>query len=234
MYSFAYLELTVVPCPVLTVTSWPHTDFSGGRSGGLVFPSLEEFSRVCCDPHSQGFGIINKAEVDIFLKLSCFFGDETDVGNLISGSSTFSKSSLNIQKFMVHKLLKTGLENFEHYFASVWDVQLYSSLSILWHCLSLGLEWKLIFSSPVATAEFSKFAGILSAALPQHHLLGFEIAQLEFHHLPYLCLKWCFLKPTWLRIPGCLALGEWSHHHDYLGHEDLFGTVLLCILAPSS
>ena len=52
-----------------------------------------------------------------------------------------------------------------------------------WHCLSLGLEWKLIISSPVATAEFSKFAGILSAALSQHHLLGFEIAQLEFHHL---------------------------------------------------
>ena len=56
----------------------------------------------------KGFGIVNKAEIDVFLELSCFFGDETDVGNLISGSSTFSKSSLNIQKFMVHKLLKTG------------------------------------------------------------------------------------------------------------------------------
>ena len=54
---------------------------------------------------------------------------------------------------------------------------------ILWPCLSLGLEWKLTFSSPVATAEFSKFAGILSEALSQHHLLGFEIAQLKFHHL---------------------------------------------------
>ena len=57
------------------------------------------------------------------------------------------------------------------------------SLSILWHCLSLGLEWKLTFSRSVATAEFSKFAGILSVALSQHHLSGFEIAQLEFHHL---------------------------------------------------
>ena len=57
------------------------------------------------------------------------------------------------------------------------------TLSILWHCLSLGLELKLTFSSPVATAEFSKFAGILSAALSQHHVLGFEISQLEFHHL---------------------------------------------------
>jgi len=62
-------------------------------------------------------------------------------------------------------------------------MQLCGSLSILWHCLSLGLEGKLTFSSPVATAEFSKFAGILSAALSRHHLLGFEIAQLEFHHL---------------------------------------------------
>ena len=62
-------------------------------------------------------------------------------------------------------------------------VQLCGSLSILWHCLSLGLEWKLTFSSPVATAEFSKFAGILSAALSQHHLSEFEIAQLEFHLL---------------------------------------------------
>ena len=67
----------------------------------------------------KGFGIANKAEVDIFLELSCFFDDPTNVGNLISGSSAFSKSSLNIWKFMVHELLKPGLENFEHYFTSV-------------------------------------------------------------------------------------------------------------------
>ena len=95
-----------------------HTDFSGGRSGGLAFPSLEEFSTVCCDPH-KGFGIVNKAEVDVFLELSCFFYDPTDVGNLISGSSAFSKSSLNNWKFSVHALLKPSLENFEHYLASM-------------------------------------------------------------------------------------------------------------------
>ena len=66
----------------------------------------------------KGFGIDNKAEVDVFLMVSCFFDDPTDVGNLISGSSAFSKTSLNIRKFMVHVLLKPGLENFEHYFAS--------------------------------------------------------------------------------------------------------------------
>ena len=176
----------------------------------------------------KGIGIVNKAEVDVFLELFCFFNDPTDVGNLNSDSSAFSKSSLNTCKFLVHVLLKPGLENFENYFARVlrW-VQLCSSLSILWHCLSLQLEWKLTFSSPVATAEFSKFAGILSAALSQHHLSGFEIAQLEFYHLHLLCSSWCFLRPTWLHIPGCLALGQWSHHHDYLGREALFCIVLL-------
>ena len=67
----------------------------------------------------KGFGIVNKAEIDVFLELSRFFHDPAEVGNLISGSSAFSKTSLNIRKFTVHILLKPGLENFEHYFASV-------------------------------------------------------------------------------------------------------------------
>ena len=67
----------------------------------------------------KGFGIVNKAEIDVFLELSCFFHDPTDVGNLISGSSDFSKISLNIREFTVHILLKSGLENFEHYFTSM-------------------------------------------------------------------------------------------------------------------
>ena len=94
-----------------------HTDFSAGRSDVLVFPSLEEFSTVCGDPH-KGFSIDNEAEVDV-LEFPCFLYDPAAVGNLTSGSSGFSKSSLNIWKFMVHVLLKPGLENFEHYFASV-------------------------------------------------------------------------------------------------------------------
>ena len=65
-----------------------------------------------------GFGIVNKAEIDVFLELFCFFDDPEDVGNLISGSSAFSKSSLHVWKFTVHLLLKAGLENFEYYFAS--------------------------------------------------------------------------------------------------------------------
>ena len=73
---------------------------------------------VYCDPH-KGFGTVNKAEIDVFLELSYFFHDPADVGNLISGSSAFSKTNLNIWKFTVHVLLNPGLENFEHYFASV-------------------------------------------------------------------------------------------------------------------
>ena len=69
----------------------------------------------------EGFGIVNKAEIDVFLELSCFFDDPVDTGNLISGSSAFSQSSLNMWKFSVQVLLKPGLENFEHYFISVWD-----------------------------------------------------------------------------------------------------------------
>ena len=67
----------------------------------------------------KGFGIVNKAEIDVILELFCFFDDPADAGNLISGSSVFSKTSLNIRKFMVHLLRKPGLENFEQYFASV-------------------------------------------------------------------------------------------------------------------
>ena len=67
----------------------------------------------------KGFGIVNKAEIDVFLELFCFFSDPMDVGNVISGSSAFAKSSLNIWKFMVHILMKPDLENFEYHFASM-------------------------------------------------------------------------------------------------------------------
>ena len=85
----------------------------------LVFPSLEEFSIVCCNTYGQGFGRDSKAEVDDFLELSCFSDDPKDAGSLISDSSVFSKSCLNIWKCKVHVLLKTGLEKFEHCFASM-------------------------------------------------------------------------------------------------------------------
>ena len=80
---------------------------------------LKNFPQFVVIHTVKGFGIVNKAEIDVFLELSCFFDDTVNVGNLISGSSAFSKSSMNIWKFTVHVLLKPGLENFEHYFTSV-------------------------------------------------------------------------------------------------------------------
>ena len=80
---------------------------------------LENFPQVIVIHTVKGFGIVNKAEVDVFLELSCFFHDPPDVGNLISGSSAFSKTSLNIREFMVHVLLKPGSKNGEYYFTSM-------------------------------------------------------------------------------------------------------------------
>ena len=82
---------------------------------------FKDFPQIVVIHTVKGFDVVNKAEVDVFLELFWFFDDPTDAGNLTSGSSAFSKSSLNIWKFMVHLLLKPGLENFEHYFARVWD-----------------------------------------------------------------------------------------------------------------
>ena len=80
---------------------------------------LKNFPQFIVIDIAKGFGIVNKAEIDVFLELFCFFDDPADVGNLISGSSAFSKTGLNIWKFMIHVLLKPGFENFEHYFTSM-------------------------------------------------------------------------------------------------------------------
>ena len=184
MYSFPNLEpvccsMSSSNCCFLTCIQISQNAGQGVWYSHLFsnFPQFVVIHRV------KGFGIVYKAKVDAFLELSFFFDDPADVGNLISGSSAFSKSSLNIFKFTVDVLLKPGLENFEHYFGSVWDE---CNCAGVWAFFGIAFLWdwnENAFFSPVATAEFSKFAGILSAARSQHHLLGFEIAQLEFHHL---------------------------------------------------
>ena len=102
------------------------------------FHLLKNFPQLIVIYTVKGFGIISKAEVHIFLEFSCFFYDPVDVGNLISGSSAFSKSSLNIWKFMIHVLLKPGLKNFEHYFASMWDE---CNCAIVWTFFGIALLW---------------------------------------------------------------------------------------------
>ena len=111
----------------------------------------------------KGFGVVNKA--DVFLEFSCCFHDPVNGGNLTSGSSAFSKSSLYIWKFSVHVLLKPGLENSEHYFASMWDdcncvvVWIFFGIAILWNW---NINWPFLV---LWLRKFSKFAGILSATL---------------------------------------------------------------------
>ena len=145
------------------------------EAGKVVWYShlLKNFPQIVVIHTVKSFEVVNKEEVNVFLELSCFFYDPMDVDNLISGSSTFSISSSNLD---IHNscTVETWLGEFWALLClQVRWVQLCSTLNILWHCLSLWLEWKLTFSNPVATTEFSKFAGILSAALSQHHLWGF-------------------------------------------------------------
>ena len=143
---------------------------------------LKNFPQFIVIHTVKGFSIVNEVEENIFLELFCFFNDQVDVGNLISGSFVFSKSSLNIRKFLAHVQLKPCLENFEHYFASLWDK---CNCAIVWTFFGIAflrnLNENWIFPVPWPQL-FSRLADILSAA-PQHHLLGFEIIQLEFYHL---------------------------------------------------
>ena len=115
MYSFPNLE--PIYCSMSSSDYCFLTCIQISQEAGQVvwyFHLFKNFSQFVVIHTIKGFGIINKAEVDVFLELSCFFNDPTDVGNLISGSSAFSKSNLNIWEFMVHLLLKPNLETFEH------------------------------------------------------------------------------------------------------------------------
>ena len=138
MYSFSYLNQSVVPCLVPTVASWPAHRFlkkqvrwSGNSHFFQNFPLFVVTHKV--------FSIVNEIEVDVFLEFPWFFDDPTDIGNLISGSSAFSKSRLNIWTFSIHVLLKSSLENFEHCFTSLLDecncvvVRTFFVIAFLWN-----------------------------------------------------------------------------------------------------
>ena len=148
-----------------------------------------------------------------------------------SGSSAFSKTSLNIWKFTVHVLLKPVLENFEHYFTSVWDE---CNCAVVWTFLGIAFlrDWNENWPFPVLWP-------LLSFQICWHiECSTFTASSFRIWNSstgipsPPLALLVVMLPKG--HIPGCLALGEWSHHRDYLGHEDNFFTVLLCILATSS
>ena len=155
------------------------------EAGQVVWYShlLKNFPQFIVIYTVKGFGIVNKAEVDVFLELSCFLMIQW----MLAIYSLVPLPFLNLAG-------TSGGSWFMYCWSLAWRTLSITLLaceiecnrvvvSILWHCLSLGLEWKLTFSSPVATAEFSKFASVLSAELSQHHLLEFETVQLEFYLL---------------------------------------------------
>ena len=137
MYSFPGLEpvccsMSSSDCSVLICIQILQVRWSGIPISFKNFPQFVVIHTV------KGCGVVSKAEVDVSLELSCFFYDPTHVGNLISRSSAFSKSSLNIWNFMVHVLLKTGLEDFEHSFASMWDE---CNCVVVWTFLGIAFLW---------------------------------------------------------------------------------------------
>ena len=131
-----FVNQSVVPYPVLTVASWPAYRFLRRQ---VRRSSLRIFHRFFLWPTQSKHFVVSKAGVDVFMELSCFFNDPRDIGNLISGSSAFSKSSLNIWKFTVHVLLKPGLEYFENYFASLWDE---CNCAVVWTFFAVAFSWK--------------------------------------------------------------------------------------------
>ena len=179
------------------------------------FHLFKNFPQFILTHRVKGFTIVNEA--DFFLEFSCFFYDPRKVDNLISGSSAFSKSILSIWKFLGHILLKPNLEDFEHYLASKWNeynctgIWTFSGIAFgirmktdlfqsCGRCWAFHVCW-CIECCTLAAASFRIWKS--SAGIPSPPLALFTVM------LP---------KPTWLRTPGCLALGEWPHHHDYLGH----------------
>ena len=130
----------------------------------------------------KGFGIVNKAEIDVFLELSCFFHDPVDVGSSISGSWAFSKTSLNIWEFTVHVLLKPGLENFEHYFTSMWDE---CNCAVVWAFFGVAFLWDWIenWPSPVLWPLLS-FPDLLACWVQHFHsIISQDLKQLNWNSI---------------------------------------------------
>ena len=149
MYLFSYLE--TVCCSMFSSNCCFLACIQVSQdTGQMAWYShlFQNFAQFIVIHTVKGFGIVNKAEVDVFLELSCFFNDPEHVGNLISGSSALSKTSLNIWMFMIHVLLKRGLENFEHYFTSVWDE---CNCVVVWAFLGISFlqDWIENWSFPV-------------------------------------------------------------------------------------
>ena len=172
-YSFSYLE--PVCCSMFSSNCCFLTFTQISQEAGQVvwysclFLNIPEFIMI----HTiNGLGIVNKTQADIFLELSCFFDDPTDVSNLISGSCAFSKTSLNIWKFIVHVLLKPCLENFKHYFTSMWDEY---NCVVVWAFLGIAIlrDWNENWPLPVLWPLLS-FPNLLAYWVLHFHSIIFQ------------------------------------------------------------
>ena len=168
---FPILTQSVVPYPILTSLLDLCTDFSGGRSGGLVFHLFQNFPQFVVIHTVKGFSMVNEAEVDVFLELSCFFDDPGDVGSKISGSSAFSKSSLHIWKFSVHELLKPSLKGFEHCLAHNWNE---CNCVVVWTFFSIAPLWGWSENWPFPVLwPLLSFANLLAYRMQHFHRIIF-------------------------------------------------------------
>ena len=201
------------------------------EAGQVVWYShlFQNFPQFIVIHRVKGFGIVNQAEIDVFLELSCFFHDPVDVGNLISGSSAFSKTSLNVREFTVHVLLKP----FEHYFTIMWDecncavVWAFFCITFLWdwndlfrscgHCWVFQICW-LIECSTFTASPFRIWNSSTGIPLPPLALFVVILPKARLTSHSRMSGSRVVITPLWLSM----------------GHEDLFYMVLLCILAISS
>ena len=168
---FPIWNQSVVPCQVLTAASWSSYRFLRKQVRWSVFPISENFLQFVVIHTVKGFGVVNKGEVDVFLEFSCFFDDPNDVGNLISRFSAFSKSSLNIWKFLAYVLLKPSLENLEYYFASIWDE---CNCAVVWTFFGIAFlwDWNENWSFPVLWPLLS-FPYLLAYSVQHFHSIIF-------------------------------------------------------------
>ena len=172
MYSFSYLE--PVCCSMSSFNRCFLTCIQVSQEAGQVLSYahlFQNFPQFIVIHTVKGFDIVNKAEIDVYVKLSCFFNDQADVGSLISGSSAFSKSSLYIWKFTIHwtSLLKPGLENFEHYFTCMWDE---CNHAVVWEAQREPIKWYVCMGENKVCTEFGRKQGmyreLLSTVLGIH------------------------------------------------------------------
>ena len=175
MHSFPSLNQSIVPCSVLTIASWPAHMFLRKKVGWSGIPMSWRILQFVMIHTVKGFSVVNEAKLDVFLEFSCFIHDPTDVGNLISCSSAFSKSSLSIWKFLVHILLKPSLEDFEHDLTNMWKE---CSCAAIWTFFGIACFWGWIENWPFP---------VLWPLLSFPNLLAYWVQ--HFHSIIFLDLK---------------------------------------------